>query len=365
MLKQLMIYENRKPCYPIFLAEDYEQLSASLNTLDINERKVCIVTDSHVAPYYLESIKAIFSESAAKVFHYIIEAGEENKTLDTVQNLYEFLILNKFERKDYLAALGGGVIGDLTGYTAATYLRGISFIQLPTSLLAQVDSSIGGKTGVDFRSFKNMVGAFHQPSLVYSSSSALLTLDSREYLSGMGEIIKHGLICDSAYYDWLKANNDRILDRDTKTLTDMIKRSDEIKKYVVEEDPHEQGLRAILNFGHTLGHAVEKLSHFQLLHGECVSIGIRGAAWLSLRRGLLSAGDYEDIVKTLQKFGLPVHVTGIQPDDIVRISKSDKKMDKGSVRFILLSSIGKAVICHDVTDEELMAAAREICSLYR
>lgn len=362
MLKQLMIYENRKPCYPIFLAEDYEQLSASLNTLDINERKVCIVTDSHVAPYYLESIKAIFSESAAKVFHYIIEAGEENKTLDTVQDLYEFLILNKFERKDYLAALGGGVIGDLTGYTAATYLRGISFIQLPTSLLAQVDSSIGGKTGVDFRSFKNMVGAFHQPSLVYSSAGALLTLDSRQYLSGMGEIIKHGLICDRVYYEWLQTNGQQILDRDTKTLTQMISRSDEIKKYVVEEDPHEQGLRAILNFGHTLGHAVEKLCHFNLLHGECVSIGIRGAAWLSLKRGYLAASEYEEIIKTLQAFRLPVQITGIEAEDIVRVTKSDKKMDKGSVRFILLSSIGEAVICHDVTDEELLAASREICN---
>ena len=362
MLKQLMIYENRKPCYPIFLAEDYGQLSASLNTLGIKERKVCIVTDSHVAPYYLESIKTIFTEAAAEVSHYIIEAGEENKTLDTVQDLYEFLILNKFERKDYLAALGGGVIGDLTGYTAATYLRGISFIQLPTSLLAQVDSSIGGKTGVDFKAFKNMVGAFHQPSLVYSSAGALLTLDSRQYLSGMGEIIKHGLICDRAYYEWLQANSQQILDRDTKTLTQMISRSDEIKKYVVEEDPHEQGLRAILNFGHTLGHAVEKLCNFSLLHGECVSIGIRGAAWLSVKRGYLTASDYEEIIKTLQAFRLPVKITGIEAEDIVRVTKSDKKMDKGSVRFILLSSIGEAIICHDVTDEELLAASREICS---
>lgn len=363
MLNQLTIHENSQPCYNIVLSEDYNQLQTALEMVPVHGRKVCIVSDSHVAPYYLDRIAAIFEQTASSVVHFVIEAGEERKSLGTVENLYEFLIRYKFERKDYLAALGGGVIGDLTGFAAATYLRGIPFIQIPTSLLAQVDSSIGGKTGVDFKSYKNMVGAFHQPALVYSSADALLTLSSRQYLSGMGEIIKHGLICDDVYYNWLIANQKDILGQDLQILTSMIYRSDRIKQAVVEEDPHEKGIRAILNFGHTLGHAVEKLCNFELLHGECVSIGIRGAAWLSMHRGWLTAAEYEKIIKTLLAFNLPVHVSGITPEEIVNVTKSDKKMDKGSVRFILLSAIGRAVICHDVSDTELMMAAREICNL--
>lgn len=211
--------------------------------------------------------------------HFIFPAGEESKTLATVENLYEFLIQNKFERRDMLAALGGGVVGDLTGFTAATYLRGIDFIQIPTSLLAQVDSSIGGKTGVDFRAYKNMVGAFHQPKLVYSCAETLKTLTEQQYISGLGEIIKHGLIKDIAYYHWLKEHKEAILSRDTQTMIEMIEVSCRIKKEVVENDPEEAGERALLNFGHTLGHAVEKLMNFTMLHGECVAVGMHGAAW--------------------------------------------------------------------------------------
>ena len=363
MINQLTIHENSQPCYNIVLSEDYNQLQAALEMVPVHGRKVCIVSDSHVAPYYLERITGVLGKTCALVVHFLIEAGEASKTLDNVEKLYEFLIIHQFERKDFLAALGGGVIGDLTGFAAATYLRGIPFIQIPTSLLAQVDSSIGGKTGVDFKSYKNMVGAFHQPALVYSSADALLTLNSRQYLSGMGEIIKHGLICDAGYYDWLIMHREDILGKDLQTLNEMIYRSDRIKQAVVEEDPHEKGIRAILNFGHTLGHAVEKLSDFDLLHGECVSIGIRGAAWLSMNRGYITADTYQNIINTLLAFELPVHVSGLRPEEIVNVTKSDKKMDKGSVRFILLSAIGEAVICHDVSDAELMMAAREICNL--
>ena len=236
-MQKMMIHYNDVPIYPIVLSENFDALGEALDDLMIKDRKVCIVTDSHVADFYLEQVEHIVKEHCAAASHFIFPAGEESKTLTTVENLYEFLIQNKFERKDMLVALGGGVVGDLTGFTAATYLRGIRFIQIPTSLLAQVDSSIGGKTGVDFRAYKNMVGAFHQPKLVYSCAETLKTLTSQQYISGLGEIIKHGLIKDAAYYEWLKAHKEAILARDTQTVIDMIAVSCHIKKEVVENDP--------------------------------------------------------------------------------------------------------------------------------
>ena len=285
-MQKMMIHYNDVPIYPIVLSENFDALGEALDDLMIKDRKVCIVTDSHVADFYLEQVEHIVKEHCAAASHFIFPAGEESKTLTTVENLYEFLIQNKFERKDMLVALGGGVVGDLTGFTAATYLRGIRFIQIPTSLLAQVDSSIGGKTGVDFRAYKNMVGAFHQPKLVYSCAETLKTLTSQQYISGLGEIIKHGLIKDAAYYEWLKAHKEAILARDTQTVIDMIAVSCHIKKEVVENDPEEAGERALLNFGHTLGHAVEKLMNFTMLHGECVAVGMHAAAWLSMEKGM-------------------------------------------------------------------------------
>ena len=283
-MREMMIHYKGEPIYPIILSENFDALGGALDKLGIKDKKICIVTDSHVAEIYLEQVEKIVSNHCAAVSHFIFSAGEESKTLATVENLYEFLIQNKFERRDMLVALGGGVVGDLTGFTAATYLRGIQFIQVPTSLLAQVDSSIGGKTGVDFRAYKNMVGAFHQPKLVYSCAETLKSLTEKQYISGLGEIIKHGLIKDIAYYNWLKAHKASILARDTETMIDMIEVSCRIKKEVVENDPEEAGERALLNFGHTLGHAVEKLMNFTMLHGECVAVGMHGAAWLSRER---------------------------------------------------------------------------------
>ena len=194
---------------------------------------------------------------------------------------------NRFDRKDWLVALGGGVVGDPCGFGAATYLRGVSFIQIPTTLLAQVDSSIGGKTGVDVSSYKNMVGAFYMPRLVYTNVSTLLTLSDEQFSSGMGEVIKHGLIQDKAYYQWLLRNKDAIGRRELSVCMEMIAGSDEIKRRVVEQDPTEQGLRALLNFGHTLGHALEKQLSFSMLHGHCVGLGCLGAVRLSILKGYL------------------------------------------------------------------------------
>lgn len=359
-MQKMMIHYKGEPIYQIMLSENFDKLGEALDDLEIADRKVCIVTDSHVAEIYLEQVEKIVSEHCVSTCHFVFEAGEESKTLDTVENLYEFLIQQKFERKDMLVALGGGVVGDLTGFTAATYLRGIRFIQIPTSLLAQVDSSIGGKTGVDFRAYKNMVGAFHQPKLVYTCAATLKTLTEQQYISGLGEIIKHGLIKDIAYYQWLKDHREAILERDPKTLIEMIAVSCRIKKEVVENDPEEAGERALLNFGHTLGHAVEKLMNFTMLHGECVAVGMHAAAWLSKEKGMISEEVYRDILNTISSFGLPVDVCGLEPSEIVQISKSDKKMDKGKVKFILLNPEGQAMIDRNVTDEQLLLAASVI-----
>ncbi len=358
--EKLCIHREGKKAYDIVLTDGFAQLAQSVKELGVSDRKICIVTDSNVGPHYREQISDILEGVCSRVCAFTFPAGEESKNLDTVQDLYEYLIRQHFERGDLLAALGGGVVGDLTGYAAATYLRGIRFIQIPTSLLAQVDSSIGGKTGVDFRAYKNMVGAFHQPSLVYSSCQTLLTLTKRQYISGMGEIIKHGLIRDAAYFSWLKENADEICSRSAHVMTPMIKRSDEIKQQVVENDPTEKGERAVLNFGHTIGHAVEKLMNFSMLHGECVAVGMAAAARISLDRGMISEEDFSDILTAIRTFDLPVTVSGISPEEVLATSKSDKKMEKGHVKFILLDGIGRAVIRTDVRDEEILAAARSV-----
>ena len=362
LMKTITVHDNKNhPIYDIVFSKDYSSLKETLisRNLIFEGRRVCIVSESNVAPLYLNDVSEIFSGCGAQVTSYIFEAGEKHKNLQTVQKLYEHLILSKFDRKDLLVALGGGVTGDLTGFGAATYLRGIDFIQLPTSLLSQVDSSTGGKTGVDFNAYKNMVGAFHQPKLVYINLGALKTLKEREYLSGMGEIIKHGLIKDSSYYEWLKSNADKILDRDLDTLETMVFESCQIKRRVVENDPEEKGERALLNFGHTLGHAIEKLSDFKMLHGECVSAGACAAAYISFRRGLIQKSDYEDICNTFRQFKLPtvLHEKNIFADNIVNATKLDKKMENGQIKFILLSPSGHAVIDKTVSDKELFEAA--------
>ena len=255
-----------------------------------------------------------------------------------------------------LVALGGGVVGDLTGFAAATYLRGVDFIQIPTTLLSQVDSSIGGKTGVDFACYKNMVGAFHQPKLVYMNISALRTLTDEQFVCGMGEILKHGLIKDSAYYEWTINHMFEIKEREISVLKQMISRSCEIKRDVVEKDPTEKGERALLNFGHTLGHAIEKLKNFTLMHGQCVAIGYLAAAYISWKRNLISTEEFFEIRDMNIGFGLPVFLEGLDASEIIAATRSDKKMEKGRVKFILLKGIGKAYIDRTVTDAEMMEA---------
>lgn len=356
MAERLTVHRDGAAIYDIVMEPSFKRLGEEAARLGIAGRKLCIVTDTNVAPLYLQQVKDVLSSCCTRTDDFIFQAGEEHKNLYTVKDLYEFLILHHYDRGDFLVALGGGVVGDLCGFTAATYLRGISFIQIPTTLLSQVDSSIGGKTGVDFDAYKNMVGAFHMPSLVYTNIATLQTLTDEQFACGMGEIIKHGLIKDYAYYQWIRTHAREIYDRDLQVCESMILVSDRIKRDVVEKDPTEKGDRALLNFGHTLGHAIEKLMDFQMFHGQCVALGCLAAAYISAGRGLVSMDEVDTMRETMAMFGLPVALnkTGLDPAQIVKATKNDKKMDSGTIKFILLKCVGDAYVDRTVSDEEMM-----------
>lgn len=360
MAQRLPVLYQKKPCYDIVFAKDFEGLLEELAELEIEKKRLCIVTDSNVDKLYGEEVKELLQNNCLKVCKFVFPAGEDHKTLDTIRDLYTFLIQEGFDRKDMLLALGGGVVGDMTGYAAATYLRGIDFIQIPTTLLAQADSSIGGKTGVDFDGYKNMVGAFKMPRLVYMNLSVLKSLDDRQFYSGFAEVMKHGLIKDSMFYEWLLENMYEICERDVDVLEEMLMRSCSVKKLVVEKDPTEQGDRALLNLGHTIGHAIEKAKNFELYHGECVALGIVAAAYISWKKEMLSMDEYYEIRDMFVPFYLPITVEGINPEEVLKLTKSDKKMEAGKIKFVLLKKIGKAVIDKTVTDDEILAAINEI-----
>lgn len=363
MSQRLEVNYNKKPCYSIRIEESFDSLAEELSALGYGNNKFIIVTDSNVCNLYAEKLKDILSKVSSQVLLFTFPAGEEHKTLSTVQDCYEFLIKNQVDRKDVLVALGGGVVGDLTGYTAATYLRGIDFIQVPTTLLAQLDSSIGGKTGVDFSSYKNMVGAFKMPKLVYMNLSTLSSLDDRQFFNGFAEAMKHGLIKDSSYYEWMISMMDEIHNRDYNTLEQLVFRSCEIKKTVVEKDPLEKGDRALLNLGHTIGHAIEKYKNFMMQHGECVALGCVCAAFISWKKELLAMEEYYEIRDMFVPFHLPISIDDIDIDEIIRITKSDKKMEQGTLKFILLKKVGKSFIDTTVTEQEMKEALEEI--IYR
>ena len=346
--------------YPICFEEDFSNLAQVMKEEGLVDRKICIVTDSNVGPLYEESVKQVLSEVSSDISVFTFEAGEKNKNLNTVSALYQALIQNGLDRKSLLVALGGGVVGDLTGFGAATYLRGIDFIQVPTTLLAQVDSSVGGKTGVDFQQYKNMVGAFHQPRLVYMNLSTLSSLPAEQFACGMGEILKTGLICDGDFFRYVCCEQKGIKKLDMEQIARMVRRCCEIKAGVVERDPKEQGERALLNLGHTIGHAVEKLMNFQLLHGQCVGIGLVAAAAISKERGLLTQEEYQQVCHALEIYNLPLYVEGLSPQDILAATKKDKKMEQGHIRFILMDGIGKSFIDKTVTDEEMLSCIQEI-----
>ena len=359
-INRVTVHLDDKPIYDILMTEDFKLLPAEIEKLEISNRRLCIVTDTNVEKLYLKEVTELLKSCCKTVISFVFQAGEANKNLDTVRDLYETLIINHFDRNDMLVALGGGVVGDLCGFAAATYLRGISFIQIPTTLLSQVDSSIGGKTGVDFDAYKNMVGAFHMPKLVFININTLRTLPNNQFSGGMGEVIKHGLIKDLAYYEWLIENSDDIWARKPETLRKTVTWSNEIKRAVVEKDPTEKGDRMLLNFGHTLGHAIEKLKNFELLHGECVALGSLAAMKLCENRGIINSDEIIRFKNALNSFHIVTEISGLDKDDIIAASKNDKKMDSGIIKFILLHSIGNAYVDRTVTEEEMKLALDQV-----
>ena len=346
--------------YDIVYERGFEALKEELMRLELTGKKVCIITDSIVEPLYAENVKKVIEEAGNTVSVFVFKSGEENKNLDTIQDIYEKLIQDKFERRDFLVALGGGVTGDMTGFAAATYLRGIDFIQIPTTLLAMVDSSVGGKTGVDFRQYKNMVGAFNMPRLVYMNLEVLQTLDERQFYSGFAEAMKSALIKDTHFYEWQIENMYEICDREPETMKELVYRSCDIKRFIVEKDPTEKGDRALLNLGHTIGHAIEKYKNFTMTHGECVALGCIAAAYISWKREMLSMEEYYEIRDMFVPFNLPITIEDVDIEEVLSFTKSVKKMDNNQIKFILLKKIGKAVIDRSVTDDEIRAALKEI-----
>ncbi len=361
MQNNLTINYDNVPCYNICFRPDFSDLFSVFQTeVNKNYDNICVVSDSNVASLYLSEVVSIFNQTDSKVSSFSFQAGEASKNLDTVNMLYEHLINKKFTRNSLLVALGGGVVGDLTGFTAATFLRGIDFIQIPTTLLAQVDSSVGGKTGVDFNNYKNMVGAFYMPRLVYMNIGTLMSLDDDNFACGMGEVVKSALIADSDFYSWLKNNTKSISNRDFDALNHMVYSCCKIKGHVVEIDPKEKGIRAYLNFGHTIGHAIEKLSNFNLGHGQCVALGMVSASYLSNKLGFINADEVNDIINTIKLFNMPISISSLDNKEILAATKSDKKMQGAKIKFTILKAIGEADSYLDFTDEDLLWAIDKV-----
>lgn len=313
----------------------------------IRGRQVMIVSNETVSPLYMETVCDALS--GYQVEQVILPDGEQFKSLDVLNLIYTALLEKRFNRTCCLVALGGGVIGDMTGFAAATYQRGVDFIQVPTSLLAQVDSSVGGKTGVNHPLGKNMIGAFHQPRCVLADISTLDTLDDRQLSAGVAEIIKYGLIGDARFFAWLEQNIDKLLARDTAALSYAIERSCQCKADIVAADERESGQRALLNLGHTFGHAIETGAGYgSWLHGEAVAAGMAMAADLSARHGWLDTATAGRIRELLKRARLPVDPPGeISKERFLELMSVDKKVDSSGLRLILLDSIGKAKVCSD------------------
>ncbi|MGH1471772.1 MAG: 3-dehydroquinate synthase [Cellvibrionaceae bacterium] len=340
--------------YSISIGQD--ALDKSIDQVNdiVNGRDICIVTNQTVSDYYLESTKKIFSNNKIDVV--ILPDGEQFKTLQTLDQIFDVLLENKHHRTTVLVALGGGVIGDMTGFAAASYQRGVDFIQIPTTLLAQVDSSVGGKTGVNHRLGKNMIGAFHQPKKVIIDIDVLNTLPSRELSAGLAEVIKYGLIADAKFYSWLEENIEKLMALDSDSLIYAIERSCQIKADIVAKDERESGVRAYLNFGHTFGHAIENAQGYgSWLHGEAVAVGMVMGLDLSIRLGWVKEDEKKRLVNLLSRAKLPTLAPKEMTTEVfLSLMAGDKKVLDGKIRLVLLRSVGDAVVTDDFSHEKLI-----------
>jgi 3-dehydroquinate synthase len=341
--------------YPIHIGRNLIA-DADLILPHLRRKHVAIVTNTTVAPLYLDKLSQTLQAAGVNLIPIILPDGEAYKNTDTLNKIYDALLQNRCERSTTLIALGGGVIGDLTGYAAATYLRGVPFIQIPTTLLSQVDSSVGGKTGINHPLGKNMIGAFYQPQVVLADIDTLKTLPAREFSAGMAEVIKYGLIRDAEFFDWLEAHIEQLMALEESAISEAIYRSCQNKADVVARDEHETGERALLNLGHTFGHAIENAMGYGVwLHGEAVAAGTMMAADLSQRMGWLSTAEVARIHALLIKARLPLDAPELGADKYLELMQMDKKVADGKIRLVLQQGIGKSVITSDYDVDKLKA----------
>ncbi len=339
--------------YDILIGHGLLQQAATFGRLSGGSHAV-VVSNSTVAPLYAESLIGALKPKFASVQLIALPDGEAHKDWPTLQSIFGALLASACDRKTTLFALGGGVVGDMTGFAAACFMRGIAYVQVPTTLLAQVDSAVGGKTGINHPLGKNMIGAFHQPRLVVADLDALDTLPDRELIAGLAEVIKYGPIADAAFFDWIEMNLEALKARDPAALAYAIKRSCEIKAWVVSQDEHEAGLREILNFGHTFGHAIETgLGYGTWLHGEAVGCGMVMGAELSARLGLVEAGYAQRVRRIVERAGLPVVGPNLGVQRYLDLMTLDKKARSGSMRFVVIESPGRAGV-RSAADELVM-----------
>jgi len=351
------LVETVTQSYPVFVGYGLlEKLGEKMKQAALSGTTT-IISDENVFSLYSGKVEGILKDAGFTVNSFVMPPGEETKSMDYALKIYDFLVEHRAERDDIIIALGGGMVGDLAGFVAATFLRGMFWIQVPTSLVAMVDASIGGKVGINHPEGKNLIGAFYQPNLVLADPQTLTTLPQRELTSGWAEVIKHGLILDEEFFEFLESNVDRLIELEPKLLTRAIARSAAIKAQVVSQDEKERkGKRTILNYGHTVAHGLEATTQYKrFLHGEAVAIGMMGAAKLSQRLGLLTPAAVERQQALLQKFGLPTGFSGLDLTGIARAMELDKKTKGKAIRWVLLQDIGKVVIRSDVPQRDLLS----------
>lgn len=355
------IVQTPSESYPVFCGwGELERLGGRMADAGLSGRAT-IVSDENVAALYGQQAEDALQQAGFEAGRVVVPPGEASKSLETASQIYDHLVGWRIERGQAIVALGGGMVGDLAGFVAATYLRGLPLVQGPTSLLAMVDAAVGGKVAVDHPQAKNLIGAFYQPRLVVADTSLLLTLPRRELVSGLAEVVKHGLILDASYFEFLEAEAEAILQLDRDAITEAVERSMALKAAVVSEDPHEQARRIILNYGHTIGHAIEAATGYgNFLHGEAVAIGIVGAAMISHRMGLIPAEAVRRQRALLQRLGLPTSCPGVEAAAILEAMTLDKKVRGKAIRWVLLEDIGRAVVRDDVPQELAEAVVAEL-----
>jgi 3-dehydroquinate synthase len=346
--------------YPIYIGQEILSRAGEFLRRAGLAGKVALVSNATIAGFYLEPLRDALTQAGFDVLPVLITDGEEYKNLPSLAAIYDALVSARIERKSCIVALGGGVIGDLAGFAAATYLRGVPYVQVPTTLLAQVDSSVGGKTGVNHRDGKNLIGAFYQPRLVLIDVDALATLPHRELVAGLAEVIKYAVIEDARLFDQLETSIDRLIRLDQELLIEVIATSCAIKARVVEQDEREDDYRAVLNFGHTIGHAVEAATEYRdFLHGEAVAIGMAKAAGISARHRFCDERVVKRIHDLIEKAGLPTELpTTLARERLVQAMELDKKSAGGKIKFVLCEGIGKTRF-YSLTPAEVISALNE------